>query len=257
MPRARARRPGHRAGPRRPATDATLAQGRSVCPRPVGDRHAVDRSAHARSPPAARRRRVGCARPGVGRLDATEAGGGPRGAGGPRPPLAGDPGRAGLGARRAPIRRRYRRWRPMPARSSGGTFAGCACRCCTSMANWPCATCTCCSSCTASPLTGSAPVKALADALGHEHDHGRVVRVRRGRLRAHRSGHGPQPRADPELGTAPEDWYPALVAWLSGRAGARRRGHPRPAPRWPAGTCPGRGRRRPWRRGGSGRRRPR
>ena len=29
-------------------------------------------------------------------------------------------------------------------------------------------------------LTGSAPVKALADALGHEHDHGRVVRVRRG-----------------------------------------------------------------------------
>ena len=60
-------------------------------------------------------------------------------------------------------------------------------------------------------LTGSAPVKALADALGHEHDHGRVVRVRRG-VYAPTNPDGPQPRADPELGTAPEDWYPALVA---------------------------------------------
>ena len=86
---------GHRPGSRRPSTHPTLAQGRSVRPGPVGDRHAVDRPAHARGPPPAGRRRAGRARPGVGRLDASEAAGGRRGAGRPRAPLAGDPRRLG------------------------------------------------------------------------------------------------------------------------------------------------------------------
>ena len=104
-------------------------------------------------------------------------------------------------------------------------------------------------------LTGSAPIKALRRVVGYEHDHGQV--------RAGPAGHkpadteDPQPRPDPQLGTAPEDWYPALVASLPGRQAHSGQGAPRPAPRWPAGTSPGRRRRRPWLRGGSGRRRPR
>ncbi len=56
---------------------------------------------------------------------------------------------AGPGARRDPMRRRCRPRRPMPARSSGDTSAGCATRCCTSMVSWPYGTCTSFSSCTA------------------------------------------------------------------------------------------------------------
>ena len=58
---------------------------------------------------------------------------------------------AGPGAHRGLMRHPCRRSRPMPARCSDGTSAGCACRCCTSTVSWPCGTCTCCSSCTATP----------------------------------------------------------------------------------------------------------
>ena len=118
------RRPGHRAGPRRPATDATLAQGRPVCPRPVGDRHAVDRSALLE----ARRQRA------VDALDALDResvdwmrrkqAADRRGPRGPRASSGRRSRTGGPGARRVPIRRRYLQWRPMPARSSAAPSPG-------------------------------------------------------------------------------------------------------------------------------------
>lgn len=56
---------------------------------------------------------------------------------------------------------------------------------------------------------GSRPVKALADALGFELEQGRVTRPRRG-VYAPRWPDRLQPRPDPDLGPAPEDWYPVL-----------------------------------------------
>ncbi len=66
-------------------------------------------------------------------------------------------------------------------------------------------------------ITGAHPVKALADALGYELLQGRVSRPRRGTYRVVNPGRV-QPRPDPTLGPAPEDWYPALAAQLGYQA---------------------------------------